>query len=181
MSEQNNPQPESKDKPNVFSKPISVLPTGVASSNLQQVTDTASPRLNNVSYSALIVDDNIASQKLLALTLSMQPTIDVIDCANCGENAIKKANAKQYDLILMDAMMPGIDGYETCARLRENPAYKDTPIIMMTGLTTPSDEIKAIIAGSTSFVTKPVQQVPFKELITRVLALLEYKKTVRDL
>jgi two-component system, cell cycle response regulator len=180
MSEQNNPQPESKDKPDLR-QPTSDMPPGVTASSVQQVTDTSSPPLKNISYSALIVDDNISSQKLLALTLSMQPKIDVIDCANCGENAIKKANAKQYDLILMDAMMPGIDGYETCARLRENPAYKDTPIIMVTGLTTPEDEIKAIIAGSTSFVTKPVQQVPFKELITRVLALLEYKKTVRDL
>ncbi|MEQ1739074.1 MAG: response regulator [Methyloglobulus sp.] len=130
----------------------------------------------NSGFRVLIVDDNVSFQKLLALSLSMQPLIGVIDFANSGESAIKKANALTYDLIFMDAMMPGIDGYETCTRLRKNPIYKNTPIIMVTGLTTPLDEAKGIIAGSTTYVTKPVQQVPFKELLNRELALLTYRK-----
>jgi DNA-binding response OmpR family regulator len=80
----------------------------------------------------------------------------------------------------MDAMMPGIDGYEACTRLRENLGYKNTPIIMVSGLTSPLEEIKGIIAGSTTYITKPVQQEPFKELVTRVLVWLEYKKTSDD-
>ncbi len=151
VNEQNEPLPDSKD----------------------------TPALNNAIFSALIVDDNASFQKLLALSLSMQPQIGVIDCADSGEDAIQKANAQQYDLIFMDAMMPGIDGYETCARLRENPVYKNTPIIMVTGLTSPLDEAKGIIAGSTTYVTKPLQQIPFKKLLTRELALLEYKKVQR--
>lgn len=127
-------------------------------------------------FRVLIVDDNVSFQKLLALSLSMQPLIGVIDFADSGENAINKANAHTYDLIFMDAMMPGIDGYETCVRLRENPIYKNTPIIMVTGLTSPLDEAKGIIAGSTTYVTKPVQQVPFKKLLNRELALLTYRK-----
>lgn len=130
----------------------------------------------NPGFRALIVDDNASFQKLLGLSLSMQPLIGVIDFANSGESAINKANAGTYDLIFMDAMMPGIDGYETCARLRKNPIYKDTPIIMVTGLTSPLDEAKGIIAGSTTYVTKPVQQVPFKELLNRELAVLTYRK-----
>jgi two-component system, cell cycle response regulator len=134
----------------------------------------------NAGYRALIVDDNAAFLKLLAFSLSMQPKISVIDLAESGESAIEKAEATQYDLIFMDAMMPGIDGYEACTRLRENPAYKNTPIIMVSGLTSPLEEVKGIIAGSTTYVTKPVQQEPFKELVTRVLVWLEYKKTADE-
>jgi two-component system, cell cycle response regulator len=175
MSEQNNPQPENKDKSDLGSKPTPDLSPGVDASNLQHATEALSAN-SPPHYRALIVDDNVSFQKLLTLTLSMQPQIGVIDCADSGKSAIEKAKAQQYDLIFMDALMPGIDGYETCARLRENPEYKNTPIIMVTGLTSPLDEAKAIIAGSTTYVTKPVQQVPFKELLTRVLAILEYKK-----
>ncbi len=134
----------------------------------------------NAGYRALIVDDNAAFLKLLAFSLSMQPKIGVIDLAESGESAIEKAEATQYDLIFMDAMMPGIDGYEACTRLRENPAYKNTPIIMVSGLTSPLEEVKGIIAGSTTYVTKPVQQESFKELVTRVLVWLEYKKTADE-
>ncbi|WP_411728383.1 response regulator transcription factor [Methyloglobulus sp.] len=178
MSQQNNPPPESKDKTDLLPKPNSVLSSGIGALNLHQVMEatSASPPLNKALYSALIVDDNASFQKLLALSLSMHPQIGVIDFADNGENAIKKANAQQYDLIFIDAMMPGIDGYETCARLREMPEYKATPIIMVTGLDSHSDEVKGIIAGTTNYVTKPVQQAPFKELLARVLTLLEYKK-----
>jgi two-component system, cell cycle response regulator len=129
-----------------------------------------------VFYSALIVDDNVPFQKQLALSLKIHPQICVIDYADSGEIALEKATANQYDIIFMDAMMPGIDGYETCFQLRKNPSYKNTPIIMVTGLTSAADEAKATLAGSTSYVTKPVQQIPFQTLITRVLSILEYQK-----
>jgi two-component system, cell cycle response regulator len=148
------------------------------SENNVKTVESASSQ--NAGYRALIVDDNAAFLKLLAFSLSMQPKIGVIDLAESGESAIEKAEATQYDLIFMDAMMPGIDGYEACTRLRENPAYKNTPIIMVSGLTSPLEEVKGIIAGSTTYVTKPVQQEPFKELVTRVLVWLEYKKTADE-
>ncbi len=176
MSEQNNPQSESKDNLNPGLKPSSTSPGTVAPQQGTRTLAQSTPSpANNPSFRALIVDDNTAFQKLLALSLSMHPQIGVIDFAESGENAINKAKALQYDLIFMDAMMPGIDGYEACARLRELPEYKNTPVIMVTGLDSPSDEAKAIIAGTTTYVTKPVQQVPFKRLLTRVLSLLEYR------
>ena len=139
----------------------------------------AIPLPNDAVYSALIVDDNPSFQKLLSLSLSMQPQIGVIDFANNGVEAIIKAKEKLYDLVFMDAMMPGIDGYEACRQLREIPEYKHTPIIMVTGLNSPMDEAKGIIAGTTTYVTKPVQQMPFKVLLTRELALLNFKKKLR--
>ncbi len=162
MSEQENSNPET---------------TNTAQHPTEASTEASNSRY---SYSALVVDDNPASQKLLALSLSMQPQIEVIDFAENGKSAIAKAKAKQYDLIFLDAMMPGIDGYETCALIRKIPEYKNTPIIMVTGLASPLDEAKGIIAGSTTYVTKPVQQVPFKKLINRELARLAYRKTLKQ-
>ena len=129
-------------------------------------------------YRILVVDDHASSQKLLTLSLSLQPQIGDIDCVLSGAEAIQKAEAECYDLIFLDVMMPGMDGYETCAQLRKIPKYKHTSIIMVTGLNSPLDEAKGIIAGSTTYVTKPVQQVHFKEIVSRELALVEYKKTL---
>jgi two-component system, cell cycle response regulator len=133
---------------------------------------------SKVKYSVLVVDDNISSQKLLGLSLSMQPQIGEIDYAEHGKMALLKAQNKIFDIVFLDAKMPGMDGYEVCTQLRQLPDYEHTPIIMVTGLTSPMDEAKGIIAGSTSYVTKPVQQLAFKELITRELAILDYKRSL---
>ena len=176
MSEQKSPVAKIKGISDLQSKLASESPEGDTST--ASSTDKSAIRHSpKTHYRALIVDDNVAFQKLLGLSLSMHPQIAPIDCADNGESAIEKAEAHHYDIIFMDAMMPGIDGYQACARLRENPEYKNTPIIMVSGLTEPYDEAKAFIAGSTTYVTKPVQQIPFKELLTRVLHLLELKNT----
>ena len=132
--------------------------------------------LSDVRYRVLIVDDSASFQKLLSLTLSMQPQIGEIDCVGSGEEAIKRAKAENYDIIFIDAVMPGMDGYQTCSLLRKYEGYKDTPIIMITGLTSPSDEAQSIIAGSSHFVTKPIQQLAFKQMLDRVIFMIEYKK-----
>jgi two-component system, cell cycle response regulator len=177
MSDRNNPGPKGNaifdlqsklDSEFSFEDDASVLPTV----ETQKVKPSHKTR-----FRALIVDDNVSFQKLLGLSLSMHPQIGPIDCADDGESAIEKAKAHHYDIIFMDAMMPGIDGYQACTRLRENPDYKNTPIIMVSGLTEPYDEAKAFIAGSTTYVTKPVQQIPFKALLSRVMHLLEYKNS----
>lgn len=135
------------------------------------VTETAfSP---TEGYSALVVDDSPTIQKSLELNLVILPQIDIIDFADNGESALKKAEAKQYDLIFLDVMMPGIDGYETCARLRKKPAYQKTPIIMVTAKTSPLDEVKGILSGCTTYLTKPVETEEFQRLGVKVLAWLE--------
>lgn len=127
-------------------------------------------------YRALVVDDSPAIQKSLELNLAILPQIGVIDFADSGESAIEKAETNQYDLIFLDVMMPGIDGYETCTQLRQKPEYKRTPIIMVSGKTSPLDEVKGIMAGCTTYLTKPVQPEAFQKLSTRMLAWLESRK-----
>ena len=127
-------------------------------------------------YRALVVDDSPAIQKSLELNLAILPQIGVIDFADSGESAIEKAETNQYDLIFLDVVMPGIDGYETCTQLRKKPEYKKTPIIMVSGRTSPLDEVKGVMAGCTTYLTKPVQPEAFQKLSSRVLAWLENRK-----
>ena len=124
------------------------------------------------SYRALVVDDSIAIQKSLELKLAALDQIAAIDFADSGESALEMAEAAQYDMIFLDVMMPGIDGYETCTRLRKKAEYKKTPIIMVSGKTSPLDEVKGVMAGCTTYLTKPVQDEAFNKLSLRVLAWL---------
>lgn len=116
----------------------------------------------------LICDDE---QKSLETKLAALAQTAVIDCADSGESALAKASANQYDLIFLDAMMPG-DGYETCAQLRKRPEYKRVPIIMVSDKTALLDEVKGILAGCTAYLTKPIQDEVFNRLGLRILAWL---------
>ena len=129
-------------------------------------------------YRALVVDDSVAIQKSLELNLATLPQIGLIDFADSGESAILKTEAMRYDLIFLDVMMPGIDGYETCTRLRKKPEYKKTPIIMVSGKTSPLDEVKGVMAGCTTYLTKPVQKEAFQKLSVRVLTWLDKQKNL---
>lgn len=133
--------------------------------------------LSKSGYSALIVDDYVTFRKLLALTLESLPQITDIDFAENGEHALNMAETKKYDLIFLDVMMPVMDGYETCSKFREMPEYKKTPIIMVSGNSSPFDEVKGVISGCTTYVTKPIQQEPFQKLSNRVLKWLEEQKS----
>ena len=131
---------------------------------------------NTDGYRVLVVDDSPAIQKSLEINLTALPQIGMIDFADTGESALEKAEAIQYDLIFLDVMMPGIDGYETCTLLRKKPEYKKTPIIMVSGKTSPLDEVKGVMAGCTTYLTKPVQKEAFQKLSIRVLTWLEKQK-----
>jgi CheY-like chemotaxis protein len=161
-------------------------------SKLQQYAEISEPKLNKLTsknentvvlkattqegYCALVVDDSPAIQKSLQLNLATLLQIRLIDFAISGESAIEKAEAKQYDLIFLDVMMPGIDGYETCTRLRKKMEYKKTPIVMVSGKTSPLDEVKGVMAGCTTYLTKPVQPEAFHKLSVRILTWLERQK-----
>lgn len=124
-------------------------------------------------FRALVVDDCLTIQKSLEIYLQGMPQIGAVDFADTGEEALRKAKATHYDLIFLDIMMPGIDGYETCGQLRKLAQYKKTPIIMVSGKTSPLDEVKGVIAGCNTYLTKPVEPEAFIKLSRRVLAWLD--------
>lgn len=152
---------QTQAKPSVLSETVNP-PAAV----VEAVTQQAS------GYRALVVDDSAAIQKSLELNLRTLEEIGIIDFADSGEIALEKAESVQYDLIFLDVMMPGIDGYETCTRLRKLAGYKKTPIVMVSGKTSPLDEVKGVIAGCTTYVTKPIDKDEFKKLGGRILAWL---------
>ena len=129
-------------------------------------------------YSVLVVDDSLAIQKSLELNLSKLPEISLIDFELSGEGALLKAQSRQYDLIFLDVMMPGIDGYDTCSHLRKMVEYKKTPIVMVSGKTSPLDEVKGVMAGCTTYLTKPVESEAFQKLSVRMLAWLARQKSL---
>ena len=124
-------------------------------------------------YSALVVDDYGPAKKLLGASLWNMPQIGEIEYADSGEEALKKVAKKRYDLIFLDVSMPGLDGFETCERIRAIQGYDMTPIIMVTGNTTAESYSKWASSGCTSYVTKPIQQEPFRKLNMKMFSWLE--------
>lgn len=115
----------------------------------------------------LVVDDDIDSLKLIGLMLQRQGY--EILAASAGAQAIAKAGSDTPDLIILDVMMPDMDGYEVCKRLRANPATQAIPIIMFTAKTLVDDKVAGFEAGADDYLTKPTHPA---ELASRVKAVL---------
>jgi len=94
--------------------------------------------------------------------------------AKNGESALKKAQEELPELILLDVMMPGIDGFETCSRLKANPKTKEIPVIFMTALSDVVDKVKGLKLGAVDYITKPIQH---EEVLARINVHLELRKT----
>lgn len=166
----------------VFDKAVDSSESSATHAKQAQVEETPTVSTDIVeqsadTYSALVVDDSVSIQKSLELNLLTLKTIKQIDFADSGEMALEKIDAKQYDIIFLDVMMPGIDGYETCTQIRKKPSYKQTPIIMVSAKCSPLDEVKGIIAGCTTYLTKPVQNEAFQKLSLRMTEWLAHKKS----
>jgi len=115
----------------------------------------------------LVVDDELQSVKLIGLLLQRRGYH--IAAANLGTQALEKAKAEHPDLIVLDVMMPDMDGFEVCRRLRADPDTAAIPIIMFTAKTMVDDKVTGFQAGADDYLTKPVHP---DELASRVEALL---------
>jgi len=117
-----------------------------------------------MNESILVVDDEERIRRLLRMYLEKEGYS--IDEAEDGETALQKAIDHDYDLILLDLMLPGIDGLEVCARLRQ---FKATPVIMLTAKGEESNRVQGFEAGTDDYVVKPFSP---REVIYRVKAIL---------
>jgi two-component system cell cycle response regulator len=118
----------------------------------------------------LVVDDIPANVKLLEARLIAE-YFDVMTAAD-GYQALAICDRNQVDLILLDIMMPGMDGFEVCERLKSNPKTSHIPVVMVTALDQPADRVRGLKAGADDFLTKPVNDL---QLIARVKSLLRLK------
>jgi len=122
----------------------------------------------------LVVDDTPTNLQLLFDVLSEQGYRVAI--AKNGEIALQRLQISQPNLILLDVMMPGIDGFETCQRLKANPATKDIPVIFMTALSDSVDKVKGFSLGAVDYITKPIQH---EEVLARIRLHLQLRNTTR--
>lgn len=111
----------------------------------------------------LIVDDEIANIELMGAVLEEEYEILF---ARSGDQAIEVARKAPPDLILLDVVMPGLDGYETCRRMKQDPALAGVPIIFTTGLDSIEYEVRGLSAGAIDYVTKPVQPVSLRRRVS---------------
>ena len=129
-----------------------------------------------MSARILVVDDMETNRRLLEARLSAEyfEVIQAVDGASCLEIAAREAP----DLILLDVMMPGMDGFETCRRLKADKTLRHVPVVMVTALDQRQDRIKGLEAGADDFLTKPVDDVA---LFARVRSLLRLKAVMDEL
>lgn len=129
-----------------------------------------------MSARILVVDDIETNRRLLEARLSAE-YFDVV-LASSGVECLQRATETMPDLILLDVMMPGMDGFETCKRLKSDPATRHIPVIMVTALDQREDRVKGLEAGADEFLTKPVNDVA---LFARVRSLLRLKDVLDEL
>ncbi|SKB12320.1 Response regulator receiver modulated diguanylate cyclase/phosphodiesterase [Planktothrix sp. PCC 11201] len=128
------------------------------------------------SGTILVVDDIPANLGVLTDVLS-EANFTVL-VAEDGESALQKLEYVTPDLILLDVMMPGIDGFETYKRLRENPLNSKIPVIFITALSQPSYVIKGLSLGAVDYITKPFQK---EEVLARIKTHLELRRLTKML
>jgi putative two-component system response regulator len=124
----------------------------------------------------LIVDDESSARAALE-TLLRREGYDVRDAAD-GRSALAACSEFKPDLILLDILMPGIDGFEVCRRIKETPETRLTPVVLITGLSDTEDRIRGITAGADDFLSKPID---INELLARTRSLLRLKQYTDEL
>ena len=102
----------------------------------------------------LVVDDILSNVKLLEAKLSAE--YFEVDTAYNGPDALTKIEERQPDIVLLDVMMPGMDGYDTTRNIREHSEFRNLPIIALTAKAMKGDREKCIEAGASDYITKPV-------------------------
>ena len=129
-----------------------------------ELNESFESQINRSDYKILIVDDVVSNVLLLKILLSNEKF--QVCTANCGNMCIEQAKKEKPDLILLDVMMPDINGFDTAVILKKDPETQDIPIIFLTALNNPSDLVHGFQVGANDFLTKPFNK---EELVMRVM------------
>ena len=138
------------------------------------MTDQLTPVPADEAGRILLVDDDATNLDVLRETLA-GPQYRLFVARN-GEDALKVARRAGPLIILLDVIMPGIDGYETCRRLKEDPETRDAAVIFLSALSDPKEKVRGFEVGAVDFITKPVQA---EEVIARVNTHLAIQRLLR--
>jgi CheY-like chemotaxis protein len=119
------------------------------------------------SKKVLVVDDSEVVRHQLGLELKMKNFEATY--AESGEEALTLLKMKKYDLLFLDVMLPGVDGYTVCKHIKRNPLLKSMPVIMLTSRTSRFDKLKGTLAGCDTYATKPVNHQEFNRIAKKYL------------
>ncbi len=133
-------------------------------------------KLEHAKDIILFVDDDPINLNILVDALSHEDLN--VSVAKSGEEALKQVEKVKPDIILLDVIMPGIDGFETCRRLKENETTTEIPVIFMTALADAIHKVKGFQEGAVDYITKPIQQ---EEVLARITTHLRIRKLTRQL
>jgi CheY-like chemotaxis protein len=122
----------------------------------------------------LIVDDDARNIRVMAAMLSAEGYITL--SAGSGQDAVQVAKTEHPDLILLDVMMPDMNGFEVVEKLKALPATRDIPIVMVTALDDRESRLYALQAGADEFISKPVDRTELSVRVKNILALQEYRQ-----
>ncbi|MEH1834405.1 MAG: response regulator [Nostoc sp.] len=128
--------------------------------------------MNNSQKELILIVDDIPNNLKVLFDILNNSGFKV-SIAKSGESALQKAQETLPNLILLDVMMPGIDGFETCRRLKNNPKTKDIPVIFMTALSETVEKVKGLHLGAVDYITKPIEH---EEVLARINVHLELRR-----
>ena len=154
-----------------FSPVLAIDPRDdLASSNdIQPVPNRHGMSEAQTSCTALVVDDSLPVR--VQMDLALRPFASRVDFAETGERAFELIGENVYDIVFLDVILPGADGYEICKAIKANPETKHTPVIMLTSNSSPADRIKGKLAGCDTYLIKPVRHDVFMEVVDRYFNL----------
>lgn len=117
---------------------------------------------------ALVVDDCATVRRLMDLTL--RPMGIEVEFADNGEDALALVKGAGYDIVFLDVLLPGIDGYRVCKAIKGDKRMKDTPVIMLTSRDSAFDKVRGIMSGTDVYLIKPLERVELLRAMKKCLS-----------
>ncbi len=123
------------------------------------------PPIGSKTRRALVVDDSLTVRKQLEQELGASNI--QVDSVETGETGLDLMGKHDYDIIFLDVMLPGADGYQVCKHIKKNPLLKQIPVVMLTSKSSPFDRVRGSLAGCDTYLTKPVDYQEFKQVLEK--------------
>ena len=139
---------------------------GLSQKQVVSIAGNSNDEIDN-KRAVLVVDDSLPVRQALEMKLTMMNY--QVELATNGQQAIDLIDQKFYDSVFLDVVMPGVDGYEVCKRIKRDKKTKHIPVIMLTSKSSPFDRVKGKLAGCDTYLTKPVEHEEFQKVVAGYL------------
>jgi len=121
-------------------------------------------------FKCLVVDDSPTMRQLVVFALKRVPELDIVEASD-GVDALKKLPGQKFDLVLCDINMPIMDGLKLLSLMKNNPVYKDIPVVMITTEGAAEDRDKGLALGAYAYLPKPIQTNNLLKIVREILGL----------